>query len=91
MLPQLPPPKSLPIKDRFSVLFLEKGQLDVLDGSFVLVDQNGIRNHIPVGGVSCLMHEPGIRIAHAAVVLASRVRCLLVWVGEAGVQLYSAD
>ena len=36
------------------------------------------------------MLEPGARISHAAVALASRVGCLLVWVGEAGVRLYSA-
>ncbi|MBV5307476.1 MAG: type I-E CRISPR-associated endonuclease Cas1 [Desulfobulbaceae bacterium] len=86
----LPPLKPIPIKDRVSVLFLERGQLDVLDGAFVLVDKNGVRTHIPVGGVACLMLEPGIRVSHAAVTLASRVGCLLVWVGEAGVRLYAS-
>ncbi len=88
--PVLPPLKPIPIKDRVSVLFLEKGRLDVLDGAFVLVDKNGVRTHIPVGGVACLMLEPGIRVSHAAVTLASRVGCLLVWVGEAGVRLYAS-
>ena len=86
----LPPLKPIPIKDRVSVFFLELGQLDVLDGAFVLVDKNGVRTHIPVGGVACLMLEPGIRVSHAAVTLASRVGCLLVWVGEAGVRLYAS-
>jgi len=36
------------------------------------------------------MLEPGTRVSHAAVTLASRVGCLLVWVGEAGVRLYSS-
>jgi CRISPR-associated protein Cas1 len=78
------------MKERLSMLFLEKGQLDVLDGAFVLVDKNGVRTHIPVGSVACLMLEPGTRVSHAAVVLAARVGCLLVWVGEAGVRLYAA-
>jgi CRISPR-associated protein Cas1 len=56
----------------------------------VLVDKNGVRTHIPVGGVACLMLEPGTRVSHAAVTLASRVGCLLVWVGEAGVRLYAS-
>jgi len=86
----LPPLKPIPIKDRLSTLFLEKGNLDVLDGAFVLVDKGGIRTHIPVGGVACLMLEPGTRVSHAAVVLASRVGCLLVWIGEAGVRLYAS-
>ncbi len=87
MLPKLKP---IAIKERMSLLFLEKGELDVLDGAFVLVDKNGVRTHIPVGGVACLMLEPGTRVSHAAVALASRVGCLLIWVGEAGVRLYSA-
>ena len=84
------PPRPIPIKDRSSILFVEKGQLDVLDGAFVVVDKNGVRTHIPVGGLACLMLEPGARISHAAVALAGRVGCLLVWVGEGGVRLYSA-
>jgi CRISPR-associated protein Cas1 len=88
--PILPPLKPIPIKDRISVLFLEKGNLDVLDGAFVVVDKNGVRAHIPVGGVACLMLEPGSRVSHAAVALAARVGCLLVWVGEAGVRLYAS-
>ncbi len=90
MEPVLPPLKPIPIKDRISVMYLERGQLDVLDGAFVLVDKTGVRTHIPIGGVACLMLEPGIRVSHAAVTLAARVGCLLVWVGEAGVRLYAA-
>ena len=87
ILPQLKP---IPMKERISILFLQKGQLDVLDGAFVLVDKNGVRTHIPVGSVACLMLEPGTRVSHAAVALASRVGCLLVWVGEGGVRLYAS-
>lgn len=86
----LAPPRPIPIKDRASILFIERGRLDVLDGAFVVVDKNGVRTHIPVGGLACLMLEPGARVSHAAVALAARVGCLLVWIGEAGVRLYSA-
>lgn len=88
--PILPPLKPIPMKDRVSVIFVEKGNLDVLDGAFVVVDKNGVRTHIPVGGVACLMLEPGSRVSHAAVTLASHVGCLLVWVGEGGVRLYAS-
>jgi CRISPR-associated protein Cas1 len=84
------PLKPITIKDRSSILFLEYGQVDVIDGAFVLVDQEGVRVQIPVGGLACLMLEPGTRISHAAVALAARVGCLLVWVGEGAVRLYSA-
>lgn len=86
----LPPLKPIPIKDRLSILFIERGHLDVLDGAFVVVDKTGVRTHIPVGGVACLMLEPGTRVSHAAAALAARVGTLLVWVGEAGVRLYSS-
>ena len=86
----LPPLRPIPIKDRSSILFLEKGRLDVLDGAFVLVDKAGVRVHIPVGGVVCSMLEPGTRVSHAAVALAARAGTLLIWVGEAGVRLYAA-
>jgi CRISPR-associated protein Cas1 len=86
----LPPLKPIPIKERLSILFIEKGHLDVLDGAFVVVDKNGVRTHIPVGGVACLMLEPGTRVSHAACALAARAGTLLVWIGEAGVRLYSA-
>jgi CRISPR-associated protein Cas1 len=89
-LPGLPPPRPLPLKDRSSIIFIEKGNVDVLDGAFVVVDKNGIRTHIPIGGLACLMLEPGARISHAAVALASRAGTLIVWVGEAGVRLYAA-
>lgn len=78
------------LKDRISMIFLRYGHLDVIDGAFVLVDQNGVRTHIPVGSVACIMLEPGTRVSHAAVKLASVVGTLLVWVGEAGVRLYSS-
>lgn len=88
--PILPQLKPIPMKDRVSVIFIEKGNLDVLDGAFVVVDKTGIRTHIPVGGVACIMLEPGTRVSHAAIVLASRVGCLLVWVGDGGVRLYAS-
>ena len=34
--------------------------------------RRGVRTHIPVGGLACLMLEPGTRVSHAAVALAAR-------------------
>jgi hypothetical protein len=86
----LPPIKPLAIKERQSVLFVEKGEIDVIDGAFVLVDATGVRTQIPVGGIAALMLEPGTRLSHRAAALAARVGTLLVWVGEAGVRLYAS-
>ncbi|MBU8546674.1 MULTISPECIES: type I-E CRISPR-associated endonuclease Cas1e [Roseomonadaceae] len=89
-MPGLPPPRPIPLRERAAILFVEKGRLDVLDGAFVMVDEGGVRTHIPVGGLVCLMLEPGTRTSHAAVALAARAGTLLIWVGEAGVRLYAA-
>lgn len=89
-IPGAPPPRPIPLKDRATIVFVEKGQLDVIDGAFVLVDATGIRTHLPVGGLACIMLEPGTRASHAAVALAARAGTLLIWVGEAGVRLYAA-
>ncbi len=86
----LPPLKPIAMKERVSLLFIEYGEIDVIDGAFVVVDKTGIRTQIPVGSIACLMLEPGTRVSHRAAALASRTGTLLVWVGEAGVRLYSA-
>ncbi|MDY1038644.1 type I-E CRISPR-associated endonuclease Cas1e [Lelliottia sp. CFBP8978] len=83
------PLSPIPMKDRTSMIFLQYGQIDVVDGAFVLIDKTGIRTHIPVGSIACIMLEPGTRVSHAAVRLAATTGTLLVWVGEAGVRLYA--
>ncbi len=80
----------IPMKERSTMVWLQYGQIDVQDGALVLIDKDGVRIHIPVGGLACLMLEPGTRITHGAVALAASVGCLILWVGEGGVRLYSA-
>ncbi|MCE8026875.1 type I-E CRISPR-associated endonuclease Cas1e [Billgrantia aerodenitrificans] len=85
------PLKPIPMKDRMTMIFIGMGQIDVRDGAFVVIDDvNGERMHIPVGSVACLLLEPGTRVSHAAIKLAAAVGTLLIWVGDAGVRLYSA-
>jgi len=84
------PLKPIPLKDRVSMIFIRFGQIDVVDSAFVVVDKTGVRTQIPVGSIACIMLEPGTRVSHAAIKLASQVGTLLVWVGEAGVRLYAS-
>ena len=86
----LPALKPIAMKERVSMLFIEKGQIDVLDNAFVVIDQTGTRTQIPLGAIACLMLEPGTRLSHRAAALAAQAGTLLVWVGEAGVRLYSS-
>jgi len=80
----------IPMKERSTMVWLQYGQIDVQDGSLVLIDKDGVRTQIPVGGLACLLLEPGTRITHGAIALAAEVGCLVLWVGEGGVRLYSA-
>lgn len=87
MLPRL---RSIPMRERVPWISVGCGELDVLDGAFVVVDTNGVRTQIPVGGIACVFLEPGSRLSHRAAELAARVGTLLLWTGEGGVRLYSA-
>jgi len=78
------------MKERISLIFIEYGEIDVLDGAFVVIDKGGVRTHIPIGSVAGIMLEPGTRVSHRAAALAARVGTLLIWVGEAGVRLYAS-
>ena len=86
----LPPPKPIMMKERTSMLFIEYGRLDVIDGACVLEDVKGVRTQIPVATLACIMLQPGTTVTHAAVKLAAYVGCLLIWVGEGGVRMYAA-
>lgn len=86
----LEPAKPIMLKERASMVALRYGHVDVIDGAFVLVDENGIRKQIPIGSLACVLLETGTRISHEAVKVAARVGCLLLWVGDGGVRLYSA-
>ena len=37
----LPPLKPIAMKERVSMVFIEKGQIDVKDGAFVVIDETG--------------------------------------------------
>ncbi len=89
-LPSVVPPRPIPLKERAALVFVERAQIDVKDGAFVAINADGTRTHIPVGGLACLMLEPGARISHSAIALAARAGTLVTWVGEAGVRLYAA-
>lgn len=84
------PSNPILLKERSTMVWLAYGQIDVQDGGVVLIDKSGVRTHVPVGGLACLLLEPGTRITHAAIATLAEVGCLVLWVGEGGVRLYSA-
>jgi CRISPR-associated protein Cas1 len=85
-LPKLRPTM---IKGRISYVFIQKSQIDVIDGVMVVISEDKAKVQIPIATITCIFLEPGTRISHAAVSLCSKVGCLLVWVGEGGIRVYS--
>lgn len=75
-------------QDRWSHLYLERGILDQEAHGLVLHSADA-HTHIPIDQVSLLMLGPGISITHAAVRKLADNNCLVAWVGENGVRLYS--
>lgn len=73
------PLRPIAMKDRVGIIFLEHGELDVVDRAFVLADKTGVRVQIPFAGLACIMLEPGTRVSHAAVNPAARADRLLYW------------
>lgn len=88
--PGLAPAGPIAIKDRLSFATVGRCRLDVVDGAFVAIGEDELRRQIPVGNVTTIFLEPGTRITHEAVKLASATGTLLIWSGEGGVRLYAA-
>ena len=83
-------PTPISLKERASFVYLERGNIGVENGCLCFNNSETHNGKIPIGAITCLMIGPGTQISHAAIALASRVGCLITWVGESGVKLYSA-
>lgn len=70
-------------------MYVEYGLLET-DGHSVVLTREGECMHIPVGAVSAILVMPGTTVTHAAVKTCAEADCLLLWVGENGVRLYSS-
>jgi len=81
----LSPLKPIAIKERNSIAFLSYGELDVIDGAFMLVDKEGVRKHIPVGGCLSDAGAGDVGTGSRGGNIADKHR-----VGESGVRLYAA-
>ena len=81
----------LPVRNRLSFFYIERGSLTVIDGSLVLTDnQDQARYEVPARATTCIMVGPGTTVTTEAMRLASAYGVLVQWVGEHGVRCYSA-
>lgn len=78
----------LPHRARSPFIWIERGKV-CADSYGLIIKDHGGEVEIPVAAVSTLVLEPGVTITHEAVKLASEHQTLIVWVGEAGVRIYS--
>ncbi len=84
-----------PVRGRMAFLYSERARLDVVDGAVaqVVADEDGdqaTETALPLAHVGVLLLGPGTCITHAAVRQCAEQECLIQWVGEHGVRLYSA-
>lgn len=80
----------MPLRNRMSVISIERGNIEVDGSALVVTDVRGKRAQFPVGASAVVILEPGTTITHAAVKLCAENRTMILWTGEAGVRLYSA-
>ena len=85
------PLKPIPMKDRVSMIFVYYGRIDVKDGAFVVIDEVERRTQTYSGGFGGL-HHAGAGNTHQPCggQTCGAMGTLLIWVGEAGVRLYSS-
>lgn len=82
-------PTRVPLRARISFLFLERGTLHANAHSLTFDSAMGTAE-IPVAQSCVLFLEPGTTVTHAAIKMCADQGTLLIWVGEAGVRVYSA-
>lgn len=81
----------LPLKNRVSFFYVERGSLSVIDGCLVLTDdEDRTQYEVPARATTTIMVGPGTNVTTEAARLAAEYGVLIVWVGEHGVRCYSA-
>lgn len=81
----------LPIKNRLSFFYVQRGALAVIDGCLVLTDsEDNTQYQVPARATTTVMVGPGTAVTTEAVRLAAAYGVLITWVGEHGVRCYSA-
>ena len=83
------PDPLIPVSRRVGFLYLEHTRLDLGDGVPICESAEGA-TPIPAGTLACLMLGPGTSVTHAVMSELARLGCLILWVGEHGVRVYSA-
>lgn len=79
------------LKDRYPMIYLEYGRLEVDDSSIKWISSDGDIVAIPVASVSSILLGPGTVVTHAAMRTLADTNCVLCWVGEDSLKSYCAS
>ncbi len=75
-------------KDRYPLLYLEHGRLEVDDSSVKWINCDNIVVMIPVAEIHCLFLGPGTSITHESVKIIGSCGCSIAFVGEDCLHFY---
>jgi len=77
------------VKDKYPFVYLERGRLEIDDGSVKWVDCNANVVRLPIATINCLLLGPGTSVTHEAVKVMAIANCGLCWVGEDSLIFYA--
>jgi CRISP-associated protein Cas1 len=81
----------LPVRNRLSFFYVERGSLAVIDGCLVLTDnEDNTQYEVPARATTAILVGPGTTVTTEAMRLAAAYGVLVQWVGEHGVRCYAA-
>lgn len=78
------------IRDRYPMLYLEHGRLEVDDSSVKWIGADRSVIPLPVAALAGIMLGPGTSVTHEAIKAMSESNCLLSWVGTDSMLYYAA-
>ncbi|PWG66652.1 type I-E CRISPR-associated endonuclease Cas1e [Bifidobacterium callitrichidarum] len=76
------------VEDRISALYVEHCAIECADGAIQFRNENETES-VPAATLSTLLLGPGTRITHAAISLAAKNGCSLLWTGENMTRFYA--
>lgn len=77
------------VRDRYPVVYLEHGRLEVDGSSVKWIDATGSVIPLPVATISMLCLGPGTSVTHEAVKVLASSNCLVSWVGQDSLFFYA--
>lgn len=75
--------------DRYPFLYLERGRLEIDDGSVKWIDSTGAVIRLPIATFAALLLGPGTSVTHEAVKVVASANCLINGVGEDSLLFYA--